>query len=225
MALYNNYYRGYEVYYDRSGSGLDEEIVKKIFVLLKFATTVYSHVRFIRFDVKFPWWVEEYQVAPILADFRSHFIHEIWDKHGPAYYIRAWENEESDLPHFHFALLVCDAPNLKYKKDILYMANRMFAQKVCAYTGEYAADRIDYCSMCKGKKQKNGIVIKEDHGVSDLNFRICFRWATYLAKNRAKEKIPKHIKRFSMSQLPKWVWQRDWFAEPEMVVLPMIELT
>jgi hypothetical protein len=226
MILYNNSYHGYEVYYDQHGSGLDEEIVKKIFVLLKYATTVHSHVRFIRFDVRFPWYVADHQVDPILADFRNHFINEIWKNYGPAYYIRSWEQEDSDLPHFHFVLLVCDAPNLKYKKEILDLADRLFALKVSSYTGEYAKDRIYKCLTDKrGRKQKNGIIIKENHGISDINFRECFRWATYLAKNHTKEKIPKRTRRFTMSQLPKWVWQRDWFAEPKMTVLPMVDLS
>ena len=210
------YWNDFEVYTDSNYSMhenkhecLYEDMVEAIFMLLCYACSRHQSVRFMRFDVKFS--KEEYYHDYMVRfrSFLSHFAKWCSRLEGGAvtpYYLWCKEKENGLNPHFHFFLLICDRKEKEYE-SILKKAQSILQ----AWNHRRFEATINFCQKNpSGKRQENGILIKQGGRLIESQFRRCFQWATYLAKKRTKECFAPNTRRYGKSELSPDVYKADW---------------
>ena len=203
-------YKGFYLNPSRHGMGYAPEILERLLVLMCFAAHQYPSVQFIRIDLRQPQ-VPEYAdfkttvFTPFIRDFKREVERQ---ENCKALYLWAREQDgtRSSYSHYHFIWLLCDKANRPYE-HVLELAELVLGHKL-------TSDAYGLIHFCKtdehGRRQKNGRIFKEKGALSENEFRECFRWGAYLAKNWTKDTLPFNTNRFNSSNLPAWAYQFDW---------------
>lgn len=203
-------YKGFYLNPSRHGMGYAPEILERLLVLMCFIAHQYPSGQFIRLDLRQPLWFagEDFTIRvliPFIRDFKQELKRQ---EKCEAYYLWAREQDStrSSHSHYHFVWLLGNKANRPYEQ-ILELSERVLGNKL----GGDADGLIHFCKTDEyGRKQKNGRFFKEKGVLSESEFRECFRWGAYLAKNWTKNSLPFNTNRFNSSNLPDWAHRFDW---------------
>ncbi|NDY55818.1 inovirus Gp2 family protein [Desulfovibrio sulfodismutans] len=175
----------------------DELIFQRIIQLLDFYINKHSKALVVRFDLTFP-----VNYAPVVTnDIISSFTQKIIQKYKRQglnpYYIWVREQNSSDHPHYHFAILL-NGHKIEKFYHVFVNAESLWASTL----GTNVSGQVHHCAGNNFYKQfSNGIMIDRSKEDVHMAYNSVVTQLSYLAKAKDKRDYGDPWRNFGMSQL------------------------
>ena len=177
---------------------------------LDYMTGRHSKTTFFRMDVRFPKDYPHDGTNDHFTDFLKLWKEPLTKKGIETQYVWGREQDTSENPHYHVAVLV-DGNRIQHVNRIVNDASKIWK----GITASSKDGLIDYCSNYNGRKVSKEIWIKRppskktgeeliqlaqefESGKEDVRYR-----AHYLGKARSKGNVPRGVREYGASELPK----------------------
>lgn len=175
----------------------DELIFNRITELLDYYLSIHSRVIVVRFDLTFPEHYTQVSHNRLISKFIQKLIQKYQRQKNNPCYIWVREQNMSDHPHYHCALLL-NGHKIQSFYHVFLNAQNLWSSTL----GIDASGQIDHCNRYKYYGNfSNGIMIDKHTDDAQAKYEAVIRQLSYLAKARDKRDYGDPWRNFGMSEL------------------------
>ncbi len=172
-------------------------IFQKLIELLNFYLNKHSKCLVVRFDLTFPLNYMSVAINVLISSFTQKLIQKYKRQGLDPFYIWAREQNTSDHPHYHFALLL-NGHKIESFSHVFMNAQSLWASTL----GVDVSGQVHYCIGEKYyKNYANGIMIEMYHDEAQAKYDAVICQLSYLAKIKDKRDYGDPWRNFGMSRL------------------------
>lgn len=206
MVTFDELYNGRPILANKElGYGCEIDILARIDALLSFMMQKHSKVLFIRFDVRFPRYVNFQNDNLLFSEFMANFIKYLTRKDLDPEYVWVREQDSSNNQHYHCILLL-NGHKVQNYYPVLQKADALWSNLL----GVPCQGLVHFCdTRPDGSRQKNGLMIRRDKHAQEGLEDQCFQWGSYLAKTATKDANLYNTRSVGNSRIPQELYRQS----------------
>lgn len=179
--------------------------IDRLVRLLNYVNFKHNKVFYVRFDARFPAWMNVPNDNDLFEGFIAYLIKKLKRAGIDCYYLWCREREESENVHYH-AILLLDGSKVKSIYTPLGLAEQVWLNALSSYLGILVSEPglIDHCQPRNPQHglHPNGIMLRRGAPDFQENCQCVLGWGIYVCKKSVRGEDHPDGRDFGSSELP-----------------------